>query len=195
MTAQGMYILVLVTVGALMGIVFDVYNTVTGAAKWFRWLRPVLDIAFWVVSAATVYYTALQMDSGRLRIYTFLLILAGYLLYRMLLHATVVASAFRIVRFTQRVVRAFARVLEVLLWRPLRFILRLLAALAQGLYKIGCKLESSLFFLLRVIVIRVIWPWLSRIPGIRTSFEWLSKVWKEFWDRASNWVQARVIRS
>ncbi|QSO50600.1 spore cortex biosynthesis protein YabQ [Alicyclobacillus curvatus] len=195
MAQQWLYIVALALVGAIMGTVFDVYNTVTGAAKWFRWLRPLLDVVFWVVSAFAVYYVTLQMDSGRLRIYTFILLAIGYGLYRLLLHASVVSSAFRIVRFTERILRGVARVLEVLIWRPIRMMLRIVTRALHGLYRLGCKIESLLFFVLRGFAGRVLWPWLTRIPRMERSFLFLGQVWEEFWDRTSNYVRARFIRS
>ncbi|QSO47941.1 spore cortex biosynthesis protein YabQ [Alicyclobacillus mengziensis] len=195
MTQQWLYIVALALVGAVMGTVFDVYNTVTSAAKWFRWLRPVLDVVFWALSAFVVYYVALRMDSGRLRIYTFILLVIGYGLYRVMFHATVVASAFRIVRFTQGILRAVARVLDVLVWRPIQMLLRILTRALSGLYQLGCKLESLLFWVLRGVILRVLWRWLGRIPQMERSFLLVGRVWKDFWDRTSNYVRARVIRS
>lgn len=192
---QLLYILALALVGALMGTVFDLYNTVTGTTKWFRWLRPLLDIAFWIVSALAVYYVALKMDSGRLRVYSFILLFVGYVVYRLLFHATVVASAFRIVRFTQGVLRAIARVLGVLVWRPLRFILGLAADALKGLYVVGCKIETGLFAVLRFVMHRIVWRWMTYIPGIERSFHYMDKLWKDFWDQASKWMRARIIRS
>ncbi|MCL6517710.1 spore cortex biosynthesis protein YabQ, partial [Alicyclobacillus sp.] len=54
MAAQWTYLAALMACGAAMGAVFDVYNTVTGASRWFRWLRPSLDLLFWLTSALAV---------------------------------------------------------------------------------------------------------------------------------------------
>lgn len=177
-----------------MGTVFDVYNTVTGATKWFRWLRPILDILFWVVSSCAVYYAALSMDNGRLRFYTFGLLAIGYVVYRVTIRDAVVGSAFRIVRFFQAVFRFITRVLDIVLWRPLMGLLHGVFRILRVVYTGLCRVEDALFWILRLVFVRMIWPWLCRFPGVQHSFRWAAKEWEEFLGKASNWLKSKLAR-
>ncbi|WDL98984.1 spore cortex biosynthesis protein YabQ [Alicyclobacillus sp. ALC3] len=141
-------VLELVAAAALLGALFDVYNTVTGASKVLRFFRPVADLAFWLVAAVLVFFVLFSTDDGRLRLYTFPLLVIGYLLYRSWFHRRVVRSAFVVVRIVQAVLRFFWRIIYRLLIWPLqeamlavRFILRLV-------YRILCKAEDGVFWVM-----------------------------------------------
>ncbi|MCL6454560.1 MAG: spore cortex biosynthesis protein YabQ [Alicyclobacillus sp.] len=188
MTQQAVYVVLLVVLGGCMGAVFDVYNTVLGSTKWFRWLRPAVDVVFWVVSACGLYFLALKCDAGRLRLYTFLLVALGYALYQLTAHDAVVASAFRIVRFIQRMVNALLRVVNILVWRPLSALLRLLLRGLRAVYWLACRLEDGLFWTLRLVMGRMLYHWLCRFPGVAPIFRATQKLWEDFWNRTSKWL-------
>lgn len=195
MTEQTIYVALLLAVGLSMGIVFDIYNTVTGAAKWFRWMRPLIDIGFWIVSACGVYYVVLAMDSGRLRFYTFVLLAMGYVLYRLTIHEMIVNSAFRIVRFVQAVFGVCRRLLSALIWRPIRAIFRIVGRCLTGLYQLACRVESMIIWVLQLLFFGIFWRWLAKFPGVTASFQWCCKSWEEFWSTASNWLRTVLVRS
>lgn len=190
-----MYVALLLIVGLGMGTVFDIYNTVTGVTKWFRWMRPLIDILFWVVSACGVYYVVLTMDSGRLRVYTFVLLAMGYVGYRLTIQDVVVRSAYGIVRFVQAVLRICAQILGILIWRPARAVLRIADWCLQALYQLACRGEDVLLWVLHFVFVRIIGRWLAKFPGVQRSFEWCRKSWEELWNAASNLIQSVWVRS
>jgi len=138
------YVLYLFAMGWAMGIVYDIYNTLTGSSKWLRWLRPVLDIVFWCFSAVVVYYITFVTDDGRFRLYTFVLLVIGYALYKAILHHAVVSSAFAVFSAVRFVFMALFKVFYVLVLRPLSWIIRGLGIFAQGIYRLLCQLENLL---------------------------------------------------
>lgn len=186
------YIILLLLCGGLMGTVFDLYNTVTGASKWLRWLRPTLDLAFWIVSALAVYYVVFVTDDGRLRFYTFILLLLGYLLYRFSFHHTVVSSAFAIVRLIAFVVRLVYRIVDSLLLRPLRIIWLVVKGLCLRLYEFFCVVENGLFWILRFWTRILKWPvagrwaWTAKLQMIFAAY------WEVFWIQMSKWLKKRT---
>ncbi|GMA50521.1 hypothetical protein GCM10025857_18780 [Alicyclobacillus contaminans] len=191
MGSQVSYIASLLLMGLLMGVVFDIYNTVTGASKWLRWLRSTLDLAFWIVSAVAVYYVAFITDDGMLRVYTFGLLLAGWLIHRVTLHRPVVRSAFYIVRMVQAILRSVLRVLQVLTIRPIRLLCLLVIGILRVLYTVLCVLESWGFrvaeFWLRLLLVR----WLLQRPLIQRFFAKCRMHWEEFCGTVSKWLLKR----
>jgi spore cortex biosynthesis protein YabQ len=185
------YIACVFSCGWMMGIVFDFYNTVTGVSKWLRWLRPILDISFWCLSAVFVYYLTFITDSGRFRLYTFGLIAVGYLIYRLILHHYVVGSAFAIVRLVGMMLRLIWKLIDAVLLAPIRVALRLVSGLSRMVYWIGCKVEDVVAWLLRigvtVICLPLRRPWVLTAP-LRNQIE---QYVEGMYEQASKWLKRR----
>ena len=194
MKEQFLYILSLVVAGAAMGTVFDIYNTVTGASKWFRWIRPTLDLLFWIGSAAVVYYLLYKTDSGRIRLYLFSLLLVGYLLYRWMFGQSVVRSAFVIVRWVEGLVRVVYKVVYNLTFRPLWWMMNGFVRIGVGLYRVLCVLEDGVFWLVRFWLKVLMVYWLFRIPRVQRGARKLRAGWEEMWTHASKWLKTILAR-
>lgn len=188
--AQLGYIAVLALCGGLMGTVFDLYNTVTGASRWLRWLRPVLDLSFWMLSAVGVYYVVFVIDDGRVRLYTLILLLLGYLIYRVTFHHTVVSGAFTVVRWISALLRLVYRILNGLVFRPIRWLLSLIRGVLTRLYGVLYALENGLFWILRFWLRILKWP-LGRRPWVLRTQTFFATYWEGFWTQASKWIKKR----
>jgi spore cortex biosynthesis protein YabQ len=182
------YIASMFACGFAMGMVFDVYNTVLGASRWLRWLRPFLDLTYWLAAAGVVFYLTFVTDLGRFRLYTFGLLLLGYLVYRALLHHAIVGSAFAIVRFIRGIVLLAARGVNWVLIRPLGAILRLVWFVLRQLYRLLCLLEDAVVwvarFWLSLFTFPLRRPWQQTAPARAR----IHHRWEGFWARASNWI-------
>jgi spore cortex biosynthesis protein YabQ len=194
MSSEVLYIVWLLATGFAMGFVFDVYNTVTGASKWLRWLRPTVDVAFWVVSALFVYYVLFLTDEGRVRIYTFGIILVGYGVYRSTMHRLVVRSAFAIVRVVQAVLGAVYRVVYMLTILPIVSIAKVALAVLRIVYRILCVIESCIFRLLEFWLSVLLIRWLLRLPFVQAFFSRIRGGWEEMLTAASNWLKSKWSR-
>ncbi|OFW82206.1 MAG: hypothetical protein A2201_13600 [Alicyclobacillus sp. RIFOXYA1_FULL_53_8] len=187
------YVGVLLLFGGLMGTVFDFYNTITGASKWLRWLRPTLDLVFWGGAAVGVYYVLFVVDQGRVRLYTFALLVVGYAVYRLVLHERVVGSAFAVVRVVSRWLRFFYRILYVLLLRPLQLILSAVWILLTKFYALLCWGEDAVFWLLRFWLKLFTRPLRGRGLRVAKLGRFLSTYWEGICDRASKWVKQKTV--
>lgn len=181
-------VLELVTAAALLGAVFDVYNTVTGASRWLRWLRPVVDLLFWLMAGIVVFFVLFTTDEGRLRLYTFPLLLIGYLLYRLWFHQRVVHSAFLVVRIVQAMLRFCWRlVYAVVLWPMkqvglgLRFILLLV-------YRVFCKAEDGMFWVLAFWWKAVCFPFRRWTGPLEQILGKLNGGWEGILEQVSKWI-------
>jgi spore cortex biosynthesis protein YabQ len=188
------FVIGLLAFGVLMGTVFDLYNTVTGASKWLKWMRPILDLTFWVLSAVGAFYVTFVTDDGRFRLYTFGLLLLGYALYRITLHRTVVGSAFTFVRAVGAILRFLYRIIDTLIFRPLFLMFKLVRAILRSVYRILCRIEDGLFWVIRSCLKLIFlpvprrWRTLKKTPRI---FE----QWEGLWKRASNWLKKHPERT
>ncbi|MBX5437519.1 MAG: spore cortex biosynthesis protein YabQ [Alicyclobacillaceae bacterium] len=176
----------------LMGACFDVYNTITGSSRWLRWLRPVLDIAFWTVSAVFVFYVTFRTNQGEVRLYTYALLLAGYGLYAMTVHRRVVASAFAVVRFWKAVFRWTARVVNFTVIRPVGWTLRLSWLLLRQCYRLLCRVEDGLFWALGFWMRLFAFPFRPLWSRVRPVWEKGVQRWEGIWIWASNVLLQRT---
>ncbi|GMA57114.1 hypothetical protein GCM10025858_16170 [Alicyclobacillus sacchari] len=187
-TAQNAtYVVWMVLCGMAMGATFDFYNTITGASRWLRRLRPLFDLAFWLVAAVVVYVCTYRTISGTFRIWTFLLLVAGYTLYRLLLRRWVVGSAFAILHVMRVVVVIFGRALYMLFGLPARWAWRLLSGLAKLLYGLGCRLEDAIAKLLFIILLVLTFP-IRRYVGKEGWRKKLLQWQEEFWHLTAKWL-------
>ncbi len=188
------YIIGLVFCAFCMGFVFDVYNTVTGASKWLRWLRPGLDVLFWVLSACFVYYVTFLTSGGKLRLYTVLLLLIGYGLYFVILHRLVEGIAFTVLTVLGAIIRFVVRVLNAIVFRPVLFFMKVVWWLVSRLYDLGVWTED-LFVSLLSLIARIVWmPFRRFLPHNTKWQQFIAKRWEDFWVRLSNLVRYRSQR-
>lgn len=187
------YVGVLFLCGGLMGTVFDLYNTVTGASKWLRWLRPTLDLIFWGAAAVGVYYVVFVIDEGRVRFYTFALLVMGFAVYRLVFHERVVGSAFAVMRVVSRWVRFFYRILYVLVLRPLQLILSAIWILVTRCYVLLSWGEDAVFWLLRFWLQLLTRPLRGRGLRLTKLGVFLSTYWEEICERASKRVKKKSV--
>jgi spore cortex biosynthesis protein YabQ len=177
-----------------MGAVFDFYNTVTGSTKWLRWIRPVLDVLFWVLSAGIVYYVAFITDNGALRIYTLVLLVLGYLLYRLFLHRIVVGGAYGVVRVIRAVAQFVIWIVVILVVRPIHVMLRIVWFILRRLYELGLWLENVLFAVTTFFARFFSYPIRRIWPSDAKSLQTITDLWEEFWTWLSNVIANRSER-
>lgn len=183
------YVLAMLLSGWLLGSVFDLYNTVTGSSKWLRWLRPILDITFWVCGGVFVYNLTLLTDNGRFRIYTFLLVGLGYLTYYWIARRYVIGSAFAVVRVIQLICLGLWRVVRVLVWNPFMAVVRLACSTLCSLYRICLRLEDAAVWLVSCLLrigLFPISPHLRAGSQLRAKFD---RRIEGIWARLSNWLK------
>ncbi|GEO26336.1 hypothetical protein AAC03nite_21210 [Alicyclobacillus acidoterrestris] len=172
--------------GWCMGTAFDFYSTVTGATKLLRWIRPLLDLFFWVASGFFVYYLTFITIQGTFRVYTFLLIGVGYVVYRFLFRRVVVGSAFAIVRFARALVTFVARLLYRLIGLPIVVTWRVMFRLLQILYRFGCHIEDGVVAVVRLVLRIVCFPVRGFLSPERAWRKKLQALEQVFWDWLSN---------
>lgn len=188
------YLLGLVLSAFIMGAVFDVYNTVTGSSKWLRWLRPLFDVLFWLLSAGLVYYAAFVTNQGQLRIYTFVLLILGYGLYRLLAHRLVVSGAYGVVRFVRAATTFLWKTVYLVLVQPIRFLLRVVWFCLTHLYRLGRVLEDVLCRIIAIVWRIVFFPVRRWLPA---QADWTLSIqtrWEDFWTWLSNRISSNAQR-
>ncbi|MFD2170685.1 spore cortex biosynthesis protein YabQ [Tumebacillus lipolyticus] len=132
--------------GAVLGAVYDVYRTILSEWKYLRFLGPVLDFLFWVFALLLVLVALHEVNHGDVRVYVFVLLGIGLVLYRLLLRKLVVGSTVRIVLAITFSVKMIYRLFMMLVVTPLLWIGSLLLALWRLIDRLAAGLERLILW-------------------------------------------------
>lgn len=177
-----------------MGAIFDVYRVLSSQLRVPRWMIPLLDIVYWILSTLLVFRGLYASNSGQVRIYVFIGLLAGGWLYYRLFSAIMVRIVLFCINLVKQFIRLSIRTFQwtvikpiVLLYRLVVVIFGFLIAVAVFLYKIVLQLLypfwvlfRKLFGLFRPLLKFPSWlkpSWLLQ-PGRK-----LAKLWKRLFGR------------
>jgi spore cortex biosynthesis protein YabQ len=189
--SNGSYVAWMLIAGWCMGTAFDFYSTVTGSTKYLRWMRPGLDLGFWLSAGVVVYYLTYITIWGEFRVYTFLLLGVGYLVYRAVFRKVVIGSAFVVVRIVKALLLFVGRLLYRLIGVPIFTCWRALAKIILLLYKLGCRIEDVVSAVLGTCFKIIFFPVRKYLDPERP---WRKKLhtWEQgFWDRLSNVLEKK----
>lgn len=191
---QFITLLTMIAIGAGMGAIFDVYRVLSSQLCVPRWMIPLLDIVYWILSTLLVFRGLYASNSGQVRIYVFIGLLAGGWLYYRLFSAIMVRIVLFCINLVKQFIRLSIRTFQwtvikpiVLLYRLVVVIFGFLIAVAVFLYKIVLQLLypfwvlfRKLFGLFRPLLKFPSWmkpSWLLQ-PGRK-----LAKLWKRLFGR------------
>lgn len=177
--------------GAGMGAVFDFYNTILGAIRLLRRMRGAVDLVFWLVSGLIVYFFTYRTISGTFRIWTFLLLIVGYLIYRAALRKVVIGSAFAVLRITRLIALGIAKFVYVMVGVPMIWLFRLVFAILKLLYAIGQRLENGVARLVLGVALVLLFPFRRYLKPDRLWRKKLREAEKGFWDWVSKLLQKK----
>lgn len=186
LTATVGYVLWMLVCGWSMGTAFDLYNTVSAATKVLRPIRPVFDMLFWILSAGTVYYLTFITIQGQFRLYTLLLLIVGYAIYRITFRQWIVESALFIVRVIRSTLKFFAHVVYVLFGLPLIAFGRLCITLLKVVYALLMMVENIVSQIVRFALLILMLPILRYLKPEAVWRKKLVQLEKGFWDWLSN---------
>jgi spore cortex biosynthesis protein YabQ len=140
--------------GSWIGAALDTYGRFLKRPKRARWFVFINDIAFWIVQGLIIFYTLLLVNEGELRFYVFLALLCGYAAYQSLFQSLYIHLLEILIRFVIRTYKLIAKLITLLIIKPIRYITHLLIVMFIGLWKISLII---LAFLLKVILTPFHW--------------------------------------
>jgi spore cortex biosynthesis protein YabQ len=153
--------------GALLGLCFDTIGAVVREFRLHRAVQAVLDVLYWAAATLFVFRVLMAANYGEVRMFIFLGLAIGAILYALLLGRvmrrtteSVLRAIKRTARFlyntVRRIVHFIIRAVRVLIIRPILFIYRLLARL---ILMIGGVVATLSIFLARLVIQWGRWFW------------------------------------
>ena len=110
-----------VTLGILMGFLFDFYRVLFQFVRPAKWLTQVADLLFWLVLAAVVFSILLLSNWGEVRAYVFLGLAVGVGVHLRWFSRTTLRCLQRLFRF---LITAYNFLINLFIW-PVRWLTRI----------------------------------------------------------------------
>lgn len=118
-----MFILTIVT-GVCLGMLFDFYRILRGMVKPHWAITTIGDLAYWLLATGIVFGAMIIGTWGEMRMYVFLGLAGGVLLYYRLLSKKTLGLMAHFIRFIIKIVRIVKVFVEYVLIIPIRTIFR-----------------------------------------------------------------------
>jgi spore cortex biosynthesis protein YabQ len=165
LVTQYLTVLAMSVSGAVLGAVYDVYRTILAEWKYLRFLSSILDFVYWIFGLLLVLWALQWANHGDVRIYTILLMVIGYSLYRLLLRKIVVGSTVGMVLAITYVCKVIWRVFMLVFVTPLLWVWSLFLAILRMINRLAEMLEAA-----------ILWPFTPLLRTIawfgRTLYRW-----------------------
>lgn len=119
-----------------MGIFYDTYRIFERMYKMKKWLIWICDLLFWVSATFLVFGTLLRVNEGIVRIYIFLGLGIGTIIYLLSFRAMYGKILKKIIQITITVYRQFVKMTKVLVITPVVSLFYFLVKVVKWLIKI-----------------------------------------------------------
>ncbi|MBO9131310.1 spore cortex biosynthesis protein YabQ [Bacillus sp. 165] len=151
LTVQFYTMLSMIGMGAWVGVALDTYQRFLKRSTRKKWIVFIHDILFWIVQALIVFYTLLLMNEAELRFYVFIALACGFAAYQSLLKAWYIRILERIIYICIQTYLFLAKLVKVLIIRPILFLVQVIVAILLFLIKFIQKICFFIFKILKKI--------------------------------------------
>jgi spore cortex biosynthesis protein YabQ len=148
--------------GAILGAVYDVYRVVLKQWRFLRFFNPVFDLMFWIFALVLVFWALMWANNGDVRLYVFVILLLGLLVYRLLFRKIVVSGTVGVILGMKALGLLIYRMFLLLVVQPLLLLGRLLLALLRALDRVAQVIETVILWPFRPIL-RLLHKGLKRV--------------------------------
>lgn len=166
-----------------MGAIFDTYRVLSGQLRVPRWLIPLLDIVYWVLSTILVFRGLYASNHGQVRVFVFIGLLLGGWIYMRLFSRWIIKLVLLLIRIVKALIRFIIRTFELTIIKPIQLLYRLVIVIFGFLLAISIflyKIVLQLLYPFRVIfrkLFKWVRPWLVIPRWLKTN--WFSVLWKK----------------
>ena len=94
---QGYIFVIFILNGFLIGILFDIFRILRKSFKTKDIVTYIEDILFWIITGIFLLYSVFKFNNGEIRLYMFIAILIGVLLYMLILSSYIIKINVKII--------------------------------------------------------------------------------------------------
>ncbi|MGA9290315.1 MAG: spore cortex biosynthesis protein YabQ [Anaerobacillus sp.] len=194
LTVQFYTMIAMVAMGVWLGIAMDTYSRFLHPGKSKSLWLYANDVVFWLLQGLLIFYVLYGVNEGELRFYVFLALLCGYAAYRSLFQPLYRRVLERMIIMITGLIHFVRNLFIYLVYRPVRFILKVLLSLCMIVVSIGTTIFwfiVKLFWVPIKWLLLLIWKLMPRsirealikVAGIADTiknyiYNWLTKIRK-----------------
>ena len=130
---QAYLFLVFSLTGVIIGILFDFFRILRRTIKTPNFITYIEDILFWIITGFLILYNIWYFNNGEIRIYMFLGIILGVLIYMLTLSSI-------LIKIFSKILRTLINVLEL----PFKTIISIFRKIVTSIEKIFTKITKKL---------------------------------------------------
>lgn len=112
--------------GGIIGLLFDFFRILRKTIKTSDFITYLQDIIFWILSSIIIMYNIFTFNNGEIRLYLFLAILLGSLIYLLLVSKIIIKINLTCIKFFENILRKVILILKIpfsILFKPIKFII------------------------------------------------------------------------
>ena len=145
---QAYLFLVFSLTGIVIGILFDLFRVLRKTFKTSDILTSLEDILFWIFAGIIILYSIWYFNNGEIRLFIFLGIIMGLLIYMLTLSDILIKLLSAIVKMFQKIVMKIIHILSIIL-RPINNVIKRILKIVYKFYK---KIEKNKTFSIKSIL-------------------------------------------
>jgi spore cortex biosynthesis protein YabQ len=138
--------IMLVILGSLIGVLFEIYRVLRRVHGLKKWGTNLGDALFWILTTSITYIFLLTCLWGEVRVYVFISMLVGFILYKRYLSSFMRQRIFEIYSLLSRIVIVMVNIMIISIKKLISIFfipVGVLVAIVQGIRKCLKKIKSS----------------------------------------------------
>lgn len=120
--------------GIILGVIFDFYRVFRGICRPHIWITSITDLMYWLLATILVFVALLVGNSGEVRLYVFIGLLLGVVLYYRLASRVVICLVLKALKIVQLIMHKGYWLVFKVIYRPLKYGCRLFHKLLHDLF-------------------------------------------------------------
>ena len=104
---QGYLFLIFIINGIIIGLLFDFFRILRKSFKTKDTITYIEDILFWILTGVVILYSIFTFNNGEIRLFMFLAIILGIILYILTVSSYVIKINVKIVTFIKNIITKF----------------------------------------------------------------------------------------
>ena len=120
--AQLYLFLIFILNGLLIGLLFDFFRILRKAIKTSDLITCIEDIIFWILTGLIILYTIFTYNNGEIRLFMFMAITIGIILYMLLISKFIMGISLKIINFVKKIISIIINIIKI----PIKLLIKLI---------------------------------------------------------------------
>ena len=105
--------LIFILNGLIIGLLFDFFRILRKAIKTSDLITCIEDVVFWILTGLIILYSIFTYNNGEIRLFMFLAIIIGVILYMMMISKFIMGISLTIINFVKKIISIIINVIKI----------------------------------------------------------------------------------